>query len=83
MEFIFEDIIYKYENDWIYWKHEHGYFNPLCPVLAELQGVLGLFAEEGQRVILEAIVHGCLYGYKDGKKAKATEIKRALDIFEI
>jgi hypothetical protein len=80
MEFIFEDIIYKYENSWIYWKHEHGYFNQLCPVLRELEEILELFTEDGQRIILAAIVHGCCYGYQGGKKAKISEIKRALDI---
>lgn len=80
MEFIFEDIIYNYENGWIYWKHERGYYNKLCPVLPELEEILGLFTEDGQRIILEAIVHGCCYGYQDGKNDKVVEIKRALNI---
>ena len=80
MEFIFEDIIYKYENGWIYYKSDYGAFYQLCPVLPELEEILGLFTEDGQRTILEAIVHGCCYGYQDGKKAKLAEIKRALDI---
>ena len=80
MEFIFEDMIYKYENGWIYWKHELGYFNKLCPVLKELEEILGLFTEEGQRIILEALVHAACYGYQEGKNNKITEIKRVLDI---
>ena len=81
MEFIFEDIIYKYENSWIYWKHERGYYNKLCPVLPELEKILGLFTEDRQRTILEAIVHGCCYGYQDGKNTKVAEIKAVLDIW--
>ena len=80
MEFIFEDIIYKYENSWIYWKHDLGYYNKLCPVLSELEEILGLFTEEGQRTILEALVHGCIYGYQEGANEKIHEIKRVLDI---
>lgn len=80
MEFIFEDITYKYENDWIYWKHELGYFNKLCPVLPELEGILGLFTKDGQITILEALVHGCIHGYQEGANEKIREIKRVLDI---
>ena len=80
MEFIFEDIIYKYENSWIYWKHECGYFNKLCPVLPELEEILKLFTKDGQISILEALVHAACYGYQEGKNNKITEIKRVLDI---
>ena len=80
MEFIFEDIIYKYENGWIYWKHERGCFNRLCPVLRTLADILELFTEDGQITILEAIVHGCIHGYQEGANEKIREIKRALDI---
>lgn len=80
MEFIFEDIIYKYENGWIYWKHELGYYNKLCPVLPELEEILGLFTEDGQITILEALVHAACYGYQEGKNNKLKEIKRVLDI---
>ncbi len=80
MEFIFEDIVYKYENGWIYYKSDYGYFNQLCPVLPSFDGVLDMLGE-GQRIeVLETIVHSCCYGYSDGKKAKVAEIKRALDI---
>ena len=80
MEFIFEDIIYKYENSWIYWKHERGYYNKLCPVLPELEEILDLYTQDVRITILEAIVHGFCYGYQDGKNDKVAEIKRALDI---
>lgn len=80
MEFTFGDIIYKYENGWVYYKSDYGYFYKLCPVLAELEGILELFTLDGQITILEAIVHGCLYGYNDGKTAKIKEIKRVLNI---
>jgi len=80
MEFIFGDIIYKYEDGHIYYKTDYGTYHYFCPVLRELEEILGLFTEEGQITILEAIVHGCLYGYSDGKKAKISEIRRALDI---
>jgi hypothetical protein len=83
MEFIFEDIIYKYENGWIYGKHEYGYFYKVCPVLNELEEILELFTEEGRRTILEAIVHGSCYSFNNGKEAKVAEIKRALDIADI
>jgi hypothetical protein len=80
MEFMFDERIYKYEDGHIYYKTDYGAYNHLCPVLRELEEILGLFTEEGQRTILEGVVHGCLYGYSDGKKAKLWEIKRALDI---
>ena len=80
MEFIFEDIIYKYENGWIYWKHELGYYNKLCPVLPELEEILDLYTQDVRRTILEAIVHGSCYGYYEGKNNKLKEIKRVLDI---
>ena len=80
MEFIFEDIIYKYEDGWIYWKHELGYYNKLCPVLKELEEILKLFTEDGQIAILEALVHAACYGYQEGENNKITEIKRVLDI---
>lgn len=80
MEFIFEDIIYKYENGWIYWKHELGYFNKLCPVLKELEDILELYTYDVRRTVLEALVHATCYGYQEGKNNKITEIKRVLNI---
>lgn len=80
MEFIFEDIIYKYENGWIYWKHELGYFNKLCPVLDSLKGVFDMLGEGHKIDVLEALVHAACYGYQEGKNNKITEIKRVLDI---
>ena len=80
MEFIFEDMIYKYEDDWIYWKHELGYFNKLCPVLKELEGILEFYALDACRTMLEALVHAACYGYQEGKNNKVAEIKRVLDI---
>ena len=52
----------------------------LEPLLKELEEILGLFTEEGQRIILEALVHAACYGYQEGKNNKITEIKRVLDI---
>ena len=80
MEFIFEDIIYKYENGWIYWKHERGYYIKLCPVLSELEEILDLYTQDVRRTMLDAIVHGCCYGYSDGKKAKIQEFKNVFNL---
>ena len=81
MEFIFEDIIYKYENGWIYYKTNHGYFDKLCPTLSSLDGVLDMLGSGQSIEVLETIVHGCLYGYRDGANAKVREIKKALEIY--
>ena len=80
MEFIFEDIIYKYENGWIYYKSNYDTFYKLCPVLPELEEILDLYTQDVRITMLEAIVHGCCYGYREGRDDKAREIKRALNI---
>ena len=80
MEFIFEDIIYKYENGWIYYKHDYVYFIQLCPVLDSLNDVLDMLGKGQQIDVLENIVHGCLYGYSDGKKAKIREFKNVFNL---
>ena len=82
MEFIFEDIIYKYIDGKIYYRYDHGhnYDRELCEVLPSLTGVLDMLSE-GQRIeVLENIVQANLAGYIDGKKAKIAEIKAVLDI---
>ena len=82
MEFIFEDIIYKYIDGKIYYRYDHGhnYDRELCEVLPSLNGVLDMLGD-GQRIeVLENIVQANLSGYKDGKQAKVAEIKRALNI---
>jgi hypothetical protein len=81
LEFIFEEVIYKYDEGKIYYKDEYNLFHYFCPVLKELSKLLDLFTIDGQITILEAIVHGCLSGYNDGKKAKVREIKKALEIY--
>lgn len=81
MEFIFEDIIYKYEDGTLYYKDSWGCFIYFCPVLRELNEIMDTFDNSQRIAILEAIVHGCCYGYRDGKKAKVAEIKRALEIY--
>ncbi len=82
LEFIFEDIIYKYENGKIYYRYDRGYNydRELCEVLPSLDSVLDMLGD-GQRIdVLENIVQASISSYMDGKKAKVAEIKAVLDI---
>ncbi len=78
-EFIFEDTIYKYEDGWIHYKTNYGFVH-LCPVLNELNIIIETFDDNQRIAIMEALVHSCLAGYRDGKKAKIREFKNIFDL---
>jgi hypothetical protein len=80
-EFIFEDTIYKYEDGWIHYKTNYGGFIHLCPVLNELNIIIETFDDNQRIAIMEALVHSCLAGYHDGKKAKIREFKNLFDLY--
>jgi hypothetical protein len=81
-EFIFDETVYKYEDGDIYYKTNYGgSFLQLCPVLNELNILMETFDNNQRIVIMEALVHSCLAGYRDGKKAKIREFKNLFDLY--
>ena len=80
-EFIFEETVYKYEDGGIYYKTNYGSFLHLCPVLNELNILMETFDNNQRIAIMEALVHSCFAGYRDGKKAKIQEFKSVFDLY--
>lgn len=80
VEFKFEDTIYKYEYGKLYYKDRWNCFVYFCPVLIDTQEILENFTNDERITILKAIIHSCLYGYSDGKKAKIREFKNVFNL---
>ena len=79
-EFMYGYTWFKYECGYIHRQNSFGHWTKYCPVLSELEDKLSDFAPDQQKTIMEAIIHGYIYGISDGKYEKIREIKRMLDI---
>jgi hypothetical protein len=79
-DFMYGEFWYRYKEGWIYYQTKYNNWQPLCPVIEELDSILSSLDGEHLRLTLSAIVSGYGCGVVDGKKKQVQEFKRLFDL---
>jgi hypothetical protein len=79
-DFMYGELWYRYKEGWIYYQTKYNNWQPLCPVIEELNSILSSLDGEHLRLTLSAIVGGYGCGVVDGKKKQVQEFKRLFDL---
>ena len=79
-EFMYGAAWYKYEDGHIKKKSSFDFYDYFCPVHIDISNKLKDLSIDQCESIMEAILHGYLYGFAQGKKEKIKEFKRVFQI---
>lgn len=79
-EFMYNDTWYKYEGGYIYRQDINDFYQPYCPVLIDLEGILNTFDTPQLQTIMAAIIHGFIHGKNAGRSQQINEFKRLFNI---
>lgn len=79
-EFMYDGEWYKYECGCIKMQRGDDFYVYFCPVSTRLNDKLKDLSIDECQTIMEAIVHGYIYGHAAGQQAKVREFKRVFDI---